>query len=97
MVGLFGVHLRPTLIYCDNHSCIKFSENPIFHDNSNHIEIIYHFICDYVHRGTTELQYISTDCQVVDILTKELGKVKFVIFMDKLGVVSNPFIGKRKC
>jgi hypothetical protein len=48
LVGLFGVQLRPTTIYCDNQSCIKLSENPVFHDRSNHIEIRYHFICDYV-------------------------------------------------
>jgi hypothetical protein len=32
LVGLFGVQLRPTMIYCDNQSCIKLSENPVFHD-----------------------------------------------------------------
>lgn len=30
LVGLFGQELRPTVIYCDDHSCIKFTENPIF-------------------------------------------------------------------
>jgi aspartate carbamoyltransferase regulatory subunit len=56
MVGLFGVQLRPTMIYCDNQTCIKLSENPVFHDRSKHIEIRYHFICDYVQRGVVELQ-----------------------------------------
>jgi hypothetical protein len=32
LVGLFGVQLRPTVIYCDNQSCIKLLENPVFHD-----------------------------------------------------------------
>jgi hypothetical protein len=48
LVGLFGVQLRPTLIYYDNQSCIKLLENPIFHDRSKHIEIHYHIIRDYV-------------------------------------------------
>jgi hypothetical protein len=48
LVGLFGVQLRPTMIYCDNQSCIKLSENPVFHDRSKHIEIRYHFVRDYV-------------------------------------------------
>jgi hypothetical protein len=39
LVGLFDVQLRPTVIYCDNQSCIKLSENPVFHDWSKHIEI----------------------------------------------------------
>jgi hypothetical protein len=32
LVGLFSVQLRPTMIYCDNQSCIKLLENPVFHD-----------------------------------------------------------------
>jgi hypothetical protein len=60
LVGLFGVQLRPTVIYYDNKSCIKLSENPFFHDRSKHIEICYHFIHDYVQRGVVELQYIAT-------------------------------------
>jgi hypothetical protein len=62
-----------------------------------HIEIHYHFICDYVQRGAVELQYISTEEQDADILTKALGRGKFVFFKDKLGVVSNTFLGKREC
>ena len=42
LVGLFGRELRSTTIYCDNQSCIKLSENPVFHDKSKHIEIKYH-------------------------------------------------------
>jgi len=44
LTGLFDKELEPTMIYFDNHNCIKLSENPIFHDRSNHIDIIYHFI-----------------------------------------------------
>ena len=46
LVDLFDRELRPTVIYCDNQSCIQLSENPIFHNRSKHIEIRYHFIRD---------------------------------------------------
>jgi hypothetical protein len=39
LIGLFGSHLDPTVIYCDNQSCIKLSINPMFHDVSKHIDI----------------------------------------------------------
>jgi hypothetical protein len=48
LARIFGVQLRATVIYCDNHSCIKLYENPIFHDRTKHIDIRYHFIQDYV-------------------------------------------------
>ena len=61
LVGLFGQRLRPTVIYCDNQSCIKLTENPVFHNRSKHIEIRYHFIRDCVQKGAVKLEYISTD------------------------------------
>ena len=94
---LFGQELRPTIIHYDNQSCIRLSENPVFHDRSKHIEIRYHFIRDYVQRGAVELQYISTDEQVADILTKSLGRGKHIHFRDKMGVVKNTFLDKREC
>ena len=97
LVGLFGRELRPTVIYCDNQSCIKLSENPVFHDQSKHIEIRYHFIRDWVQRGAVQLVYVSTDDQVADILTKSLLKGKHEHFRDLMGVVGNTFLGKRKC
>ena len=55
MVDLFDQELRPIVIHCDNQSCIRLSENPIFHDRYKHIKIRYHFIRDYVQRGAVEL------------------------------------------
>ena len=48
MVDLFDMELSPTVIQCDNQSCIKLFENPVFHDRPKHIEIRHHFIRDYV-------------------------------------------------
>ena len=84
------------VIYHDNQSCIKLSENPVFHDRSKHIEIDYHFIRDRAQKGAIKLQYISTDDQVADILTKPLVKGKFVFFGDKLAVVENTFLSKKE-
>jgi hypothetical protein len=35
LVGLFGQELESTVIHCNNQSCIKISENPVFHYRSN--------------------------------------------------------------
>jgi hypothetical protein len=48
LVGLFGYHLDPTVIQCDNQSCIKLLINLVFHDRSKHIDIQYHHIRDCV-------------------------------------------------
>jgi hypothetical protein len=97
LTELFDEELEPTVIHCDNQSCIKLSENPVFHDRSKHIEIRYHFIRDKVQKGEVQLQYIPTKEQLVDLFTKPLVKGKFVFFGDKLGVVENTFLAKRGC
>ena len=61
LVGLFGSHLDPTMIHCDNQSCIKLLINPVFHDRSKHIDIQYHHIRDCVQWKIMLLQYIPTE------------------------------------
>ena len=48
LFDLFDLQLDATSIHCDNQSCIKLSENTVFHDKSKHIEIKYHYIRDMV-------------------------------------------------
>eukprot|EP00253_Pinus_taeda_P002863 PITA_02863 len=97
LFGLFGQALRPSVIYCDNQSCIKLTENPVFHDKSKHIGIKYHFIRDYVQKGDVKLEYIPTNEQVAYILTNALPRGKHVYFREKMGVVRNTFLGKWEC
>ena len=97
LYGLFQERLETTIIHCDNQSCLKLTENPVFHDKSKHIELKYHFIKDMVQRGAIKLQYIRTDEQIAAILTKPLSFGKFVHFWDKLGVADNCSLTKREC
>lgn len=94
--GLFGHRLRQTTIYCDNQSCIKVYENPVFHDHSKHIEVSNHFIKGWVQRGFLNLEYISIDEQVENIITKSLSRGNHVFFRDGMGVVRNTYLGKRE-
>jgi hypothetical protein len=77
LTGLFDMEMEATVILCDNLSCIKMMKNPVFYDKSKHIEIWYHYIFDMVQRGVVKLQYVGTDEQVTDVLTKPLSCVKF--------------------
>jgi hypothetical protein len=96
LAGLFDLELEGTFVWCDNQSCVKLSENPVFHDKPKHIEIRYHYIRDMVQKGAVKLQYVATNEQIVDMLTKPLSRVKFVYFRDKLGVVQKDFPSKRE-
>eukprot|EP00253_Pinus_taeda_P027298 PITA_27298 len=91
LVNLLRRRMEATRIMCDNQSCIKLSENPVFHDRSKHIDIRCHFVRDRVQRGALWFRYTPTGEQVADILTKALGRTKFVHFREKMGMVKNPF------
>ena len=91
MSGIFDMELDTTIIFCDNQSCIKMTENPVFHDKLKHIEIWYFYIRDMVQKRAIKLQYVSTDEKVVDVLTKPLSWMKFEYFHENLGVVRKDF------
>ena len=97
LVDLFGSHLDPTVIHCDNQSCIKISINPVFHDRSKHIDIRYHHIRDCVQWKIMLLQYIPTEDQDAEILTKALTRSKFEYHKDRIRVKDNPFLVEREC
>uniref|UniRef100_A0ACD5TXY1 Uncharacterized protein n=1 Tax=Avena sativa TaxID=4498 RepID=A0ACD5TXY1_AVESA len=71
----------------DNKSAIALCKNPVHHDRSKHIDTRYHFIRECVEEKKIDVQHVRTEEQIADILTKSLGRVKFVEFREKLGVV----------
>ena len=96
MSCLFDMDLDTTVIICDNWICIKMTENHVFHDKSKHIEIRYFYIMDVVQKGAIKIQYVSTDEQFSGVLTKQLSRVKFEYFCDKLSVVRKYFPRKEE-
>ena len=89
--NLFDLQMDATCIHCDNQSCVKLSENPVFHDKSKHIEIKYHYIRDMVQRGAVKLQYVATEEQIADVLMNPLARMKFEYFRERHGVLHVSF------
>jgi hypothetical protein len=63
LTDIFNHEMDPTIIHCDNYSCVKLSENPVFHERLKHIEIKYHYIRDMVQRKTIHVQYAMSRSQ----------------------------------
>ena len=71
------VELKPDQIikakfFMDNQSAIKLIKNPVFHKRTKHIDVQYHFIREKFEEKEFELEYVNTDEQIADILTKAL-------------------------
>ena len=58
------------MIYGDNQGAIKLAYNPIYHKRTKHIDVRHHFVRDYIASGAIAVEYISTELQQADILTK---------------------------
>jgi hypothetical protein len=71
----------------DNKAAIALAKNPVHHDRSKHIDVKFHFIREHVEKGRVELVYVGTQDQLADILTKALGRVRFIELRQNLGVV----------
>ena len=85
LVNSLGLDLDgPIFLQGDNHGAIKLAQNPITHSRSKHIDIRHHFVWDLVKWQVIQLQYIPTDQNIADILTKALGRPKFDQFRSDL-------------
>uniref|UniRef100_A0ACD5U6F7 Uncharacterized protein n=1 Tax=Avena sativa TaxID=4498 RepID=A0ACD5U6F7_AVESA len=77
---------RAPKLLVDNKSAISLSKNPVFHDRSKHIHTRYHLIREYVEQGDLEIDYICTERQLADVLTKALGRIRFLELRSKIGM-----------
>ena len=83
---MLNTDVRPPRLLVDNKSAISLSKNPVFHDRSKHIEIRYHFIRECVEEGRIDIDYICTNDQLADVLTKALGRLKFLELRGRIGM-----------
>ena len=80
-----------TIIYGDNQGAIALAKNPQFHSRTKHITIQHHYVQERQAEGDIDLQYIPTEKQVADGLTKALLKDKFIAFRNALGLKTHEY------
>ena len=53
-----GVHQEDAImLQCNNQSCMAIAKNLVFHAQTKHIEIQYHYVCELIEDGVMELVY----------------------------------------
>ena len=75
-----------TVIFGDNQGAIALAKNPQFHSRTKHIAIQHHFVREKQAEGKVDLQYVPTEQQVADGLTKALPKDRFITFRRSVGL-----------
>ena len=64
----------PIPLYCDNQAALHVAKNPVFHEQTKHIEIDCRFIRECLISGELMPKYLPSKYQLADIFTKALGK-----------------------
>ena len=86
LLGELGYHLKAIPICSDNQGSIFITSNPVTEKRSKHINIRYHYIREVIQRKLAELYFIDGESNPADLLTKNLGHVKFQKFRAMLGL-----------
>jgi hypothetical protein len=81
---------RPIILNCDNKSAIALAHNPEHHTRSKHIDVRLHYIREQVIKKTIEINHVSSDDQLADILTKPLEETRFAHLRASIGVLEVP-------
>jgi hypothetical protein len=75
---LLGRDTRAVELRLESKSALAVIKNPVFHERSKHIRVRYHFIRDCLKEGSFKACYINNKDQFADLLTKPLGRIKFL-------------------
>jgi hypothetical protein len=59
----------------------------VFHERTKHIDLHFHFIRECVENGKVAVEDIGTTNQLVDILTKSLGRIQFQDLRARIGII----------
>ena len=72
------------IIRCDNQSAKALASRNCYRARTKHIDIKYHHIRNHVYNNTILLEWVSTEVQEADLLTKQLSTIRFNLLRDKL-------------
>ena len=68
---------KPSVLWEDNLQTITWAKDPKHHGRNKHIDVKLHHLRDRVRNGDVDVQYVSTEKQLADIMTKPLGRIVF--------------------
>ncbi|GBP22474.1 Retrovirus-related Pol polyprotein from transposon TNT 1-94 [Eumeta japonica] len=79
---------NPLVIFSDNESAIKLSNNNCYLPRSRHIDIRYHFLKDHVNNFDIKFSYVKGENMIADNLTKGTTADKHLYCIEKMGLRS---------
>jgi hypothetical protein len=84
---LLGRDTAAVELRVDSKFALALAKNLVFHKRSKRIQVRYHFIRDCLEEGNFKACYINTKDQLADLLTKPLGRIKFLELYSRIRMV----------
>jgi hypothetical protein len=81
---------NPIVLYSDNQLAIRLVHNPKQHQQTKHVDVPYHVICEHQEQRNLNITYIPTNQQLADLFTKALPPLRFHSLCEQLGVHQPP-------
>ena len=86
LADMQGTDLKSVNINVDNQGAIALAKNPVYHQRSKHIDIMYHFIRSEVQEGVVSLSYVQLERNLADLFTKPVSKARLNVFFNVKGM-----------
>jgi hypothetical protein len=87
LLGELEGQIYPMTVYCDNQSAlVLMTKSMMGFSKRKHVDVAYHFVHNRVMRDEVVLEFVSSEEQLADILTKALPAPKFMGLRSAIGI-----------